>query len=52
MSIDDAIGFARKMKEVMYDSELKNLELQMKHMEILDNAEEKALNRALKMKDL
>jgi len=52
LSIDDAIGFAKKMKEVMYEAELKNLDLQMRHMEILDNAEEKALNRALKMKDL
>lgn len=52
LSMEEAIEFARKMKEVMYESELKNLELQAKHMEILDAAEERALNRTLKMKDL
>lgn len=52
MSVDEAIDFARKMKDVMYESEMKNLELQMKHMEMLDTVEEKALNRALKMKEL
>ena len=52
MSVDEAIDFARKMKDVMYESEMKNLELQMKHMEMLDTAEEKALSRTLKMKEL
>lgn len=51
-SFEEALEKAKRIKEVMHDSELKNLELQMKHMEILDAAEEKALQRAERMKGL
>jgi DNA-binding protein H-NS len=51
-SFEEAIEKAKKIKEVMHDSEMKNLELQMKHMEILDKVEEKALQRAITMRGL
>lgn len=52
ISFEEAIERARQMKQIMHDAEMKDLDVQMKHMEILDKAEERALERAMKMKSL
>lgn len=48
----DAVDFSRKIKDAMHDAALKDLEIQKMTMELIDQAEDKALERAVKSQGL